>query len=71
MKSFAYVPKDTSSWPTNEQLLALKGLGDWLTRNVPGRWSIRGNVINFEHDEDVTLFLLIYAGNAHIRVVQV
>ena len=69
MKSFSYITNKKIT--IDERFDVLQELSKWLHRNVPGRWSLRGNVINFEHEEDATLFLLIYTGNENIRVAQV
>jgi len=69
MKSFAYITN--KKIPTYEQLAALQSLWKWLNDNVPDRWNNNGNVINFEHDEDATLFLLVYTGNENLKMIEI
>jgi hypothetical protein len=69
MKSFAYIT--SKQIPSYERLEALQSLFNWLNDNVPKRWDNRGNLINFEHDEDATLCLLAYAGNEKIKLIKV
>ena len=69
MKSFAYIVN--KKVPSYNHLDVILALWKWLDDNAPGRWDNRGNVINFEHDEDATMFLLVYTGNEDLKVHEI